>query len=158
MWFIKNRKGIQNELIKHKEWKGIAEQHYRDKKSCIIYVSEDYTEIYVDTKEDDETISTNPIFTTCHPLIFAMISYLKVTKILLKNNKRARKWLNSCLKANFVFCDKPFGDYFLDNGEVNWKLVVSETKTDIDRLIFVITDDTWKWYCPLDTIEKQLGI
>lgn len=157
MIFIKNRKGIQKELISHEGWGGIAE-HYRDRKSCIIYVSSSCSEIYIDTGKQDEIISTSPMLTTCHPLIFAMISYLKVTRVLLKDNKRARRWLNKLIKTNFEFCNKSFGEYFLDGGEVNWKLVISDTKTDVDKLLFVIKDDNWEEYCPLGAIEKQLNL
>lgn len=158
MWFIKNRKGIQRVLTQDFEWPGIS-LHYRDKFSCIVYVSEDYSEMYIDTPDDSETISINNPIPGKHSvpqLMYALLAYIRATKVVLKNNKKARQFVNKVLKDNFVFYGKRFGEFFLDDGEIDWDLVMEVTGLDFGKIVFLINDDIdWGGYCPLRIYRKR---
>lgn len=153
---MKNRKGLANHLITFYEWGSIT-SCYRDKRGCIIYLSGDKSEIIVDILMDREIICSDDSknngikYYSKTPLLYMMARYLRITKVMLKNNKRARRWFNSMIKNNFHYAGKLFKDYFLPNGEVNWPLFIEKSKVTLPHLerIMLCEGVEWEGYDPL---------
>lgn len=160
---MSNRKGLAKDLVEFSEWSGIS-RHYRDKTGCIIYLSEDLADIYVETLCDVERISSDD---SVHsgvghyektPLLFMMADYLRITKVMLRSNKQARRWFNNAVKNNFHYAGRLFKEYFLPDGRVNWTLVIEAAEITLPQLEFIMKCDGIKWngYDPLrDCKEYQ---
>ena len=136
-----NRNGLVRRLLNFCEWPGI-ELHYRDKKGCIIYISKNYSELYIDTPYDEETIYTVDLFKRDIPiLLYSIISFLKITKVMLKENKRARRFVNKVMKKKFTYDGISFRECFDNRGEIDWIKVQCLTKLDKETIKFIVLDE-----------------
>ena len=154
---------LKGVLLDFVGWSGISE-HYRDRKGCIMYLSEDRQDIYVDIPFDDEWLSSDDSVhrgVGCFrktPLLFMMADYLRITKVMLRSNKRARRWFNNVVKNNFHYAGRLFKEYFLPDGRVDWTLVIEAAEITLPQLEFIMKCDGIKWngYDPLrDCKEYQ---
>ena len=148
-----NRKWRPASITEFYEWGKIIKT-YRDKTGCIIYVSDNYLDVYVDIPNDGDMISSDESVSSgvnCYghtPLAYMMMIYLKITKIWLRKNKVARRWLNRVVKNKLFFEGRPFKDYFFSDGQVNWKLVAETARLSPSDLLFLSYDVDWEGYDP----------
>ena len=156
-----NRKGFARDLMFYFGWDNIY-AHYRDRSGCIIYMSGDRSDVYIDTPRDVGSLSSDD--SKCSgveyygetPLLYMMADYLRITKVMLRNNKRARRWFNFMVKNNFHYAGKLFKEYFLPDGRVNWTLLINAAKITLPQLEFVMKCDGIKWngYDPLKDCKE----
>ena len=159
-----NRKGFARETILSFGWEGISE-HYRDKSGCIIYLSSDKSNIYIDVPNDvgslssDDSKESGIAYYGKTPLTYMVADYLRITKVMLRNNKRARRWFNSKVKNNFYYAGRLFKEYFLPDGRVNWSLII-QVDGDSDHVYCILFGEgiDWKGYDPVrgcDEFQKN---
>ena len=153
---MNNRRGFARDIIRSFGWKSIS-KHYRDKSGCIIYLSDDLSDIYIDLPWEEGTLSSDDSknsgtkYYKGTPLLYMMADYLRITKVVLRKNKRARRWLNRIIKNTFRYAGKLFKEYFLPDGTVNWTLLMQACEITLDDLVFIMKCDgiDWKGYDPL---------
>ena len=158
-----NRRGYAQEIKGFFNIPGLS-LHYRDRKKCIIYVSENGGDIFVDLP--GETIGIlrsdqgHHSYKDCKSILhFVITDYLIITKVLLRDNRQARRWFNKVAKANLVYGGKPFSEFFTETGAINWDEVEKVTGESKDLIAFLIDDEdigSWKGYNPFT--DPQLGL
>lgn len=135
--------------------------HYRDRAGCIIYATRN--DIFVDVPGETRVMRSDKGnhhykgFKTILP--FTIPNYLIITKVLLKDNKAARRWFNKIVKKNFIYAGKSFENYFTPSGAIDWAEVEKMSEQPKDFITFLIDDEdnsSWKGYNPFS--DTQLGL
>ena len=154
---IMGRLGLSDHVCISRGWEGISSV-YRDRLGCIIYISKDKQDIYVDVPGEEATLCSDDSksggvsYYKFTPLHYMIVKYLEITKVWLRNNKQARRWLNRFIKNNFIYSGKLFKEYFLPSGEINWDLVINDSVVnDLDDLKSTLFGEGINWcgYNPL---------
>jgi len=159
---MSNRKGLIKSLISRFGLENLR-RCYRSKNGVLIYTTEDFSNIFVDLPKDDEYFQSdlgNALIDEKTVLPYVIPNYLRIVKVLLRNDKLGRTVFNDIVKSNFVFAGHLFGEFFTTSGNLDFNKIVEVSECSKEILDYAISDEInnseWGGYNPYK--DRQLNL